>query len=219
MNGKEFLDKFKSGYLWGNLIAMALVVVLFVVGVKYGLDAYTHHGEAITIPDVRRRSFDEAERVLRSLGFNVEVADTGYVKTLPADAVLDLSPEAGSKVKSGRTIYLTINASGSPVLTLPDVIDNCSFREAQAKLTAMGFLVGDPQYITGEKDWVYGVKCNGKSLTTGARVSIEDKIVLQIGSGMRDDHDSVVVIDAVYDNMPEHGDVNSGEVDGFEVVP
>lgn len=219
MNGKEFLDKFKSGYLWGNLIAMALVVVLFVVGVKCGLDAYTHHGEAITVPDVRRRSFDEAERVLKQLGFNVEVLDSGYVKTLPADAVLELSPEVGSKVKSGRTIYLTINNTDTPMLTLPDVIDNCSFREAQYKLRAMGFLVGDPQYITGEKDWVYGVKCNGKSLTTGARVSIEDKIVLQVGSGMRDVSEEVIVTEAVYDNMPEQGDVNSGEVDGFEVVP
>lgn len=219
MNGKEFLNKFKSTYLWANLLGMVLVIVLIVMGVKFGMDTYTHHGEAIAVPDVRRRSFDEAERLLKQLGFNVEVVDTGYVKTLPADAVLELSPEAGSKVKSGRTIYLTINASDSPVLTLPDVIDNCSFREAQAKLTAMGFLVGDPQYITGEKDWVYGVKCNGKSLNAGARVSIEDKVVLQVGSGTRDASEEVIVTDAVYDNMPERGDVNSGEVDGFEVVP
>jgi beta-lactam-binding protein with PASTA domain len=101
---------------------------------------------------------------------------------------------------------------------MPDVIDICSYREAQAKLTAMGFLVGDPKYITGEKDWVYGVECNGKSLAAGDRVSIEDKIVLQIGSGQRDANDSVVVTDAVYVNMPERGDVNGGEVDNFVVV-
>lgn len=218
MNGKEFLDKFKSTYLWANLLGMALVTIICVMGVRYGMDTYTHHGEAIAIPDVRRRSFEDAERVLRQLGFNVQVVDTGYVKTLPADAVLELSPEAGSRVKSGRTIYLTINASDSPVLTLPDVIDNCSFREAQAKLTTMGFLVGDPQYVTGEKDWVYGVKCGGKSLSAGDKVSIEDKVVLQVGSGTRDAAEEVIVTDAVYDNMPEHGDINSGEADPFEVV-
>ena len=170
MDSKEFLNKFKSSFLWANLLAMALVVIVCVMGVKFGLDTYTHHGEAISIPDVRRRSFDDAERILKGLGFNVVVVDTGYVKTLPPDAVLELSPEVGQKVKTGRTIYLTINASNSPVLSLPDVIDNCSFREAQAKLTAMGFLIGEPQYITGEKDWVYGVKCNGKSLAAGDRV-------------------------------------------------
>ena len=218
MDSKEFLNKFKSSFLWANLLAMVLVVIVCVMGVKFGLDTYTHHGEVISIPDVRRRSFDDAERILKGLGFNVMVVDTGYVKTLPADAVLELSPEVGQKVKTGRTIYLTINASNSPVLSLPDVIDNCSFREAQAKLTAMGFLIGEPQYITGEKDWVYGVKCNGRSLAAGDRVSIEDKIVLQVGSGQRDSNDSLVVTDAVYDNMPERGDFNGGEVDNFQVV-
>ena len=218
MDSKEFLNKFKSSFLWANLLAMALVVIVCVMGVKFGLDTYTHHGEAISIPDVRRRSFDDAERILKGLGFNVVVVDTGYVKTLPPDAVLELSPEVGQKVKTGRTIYLTINASNSPVLSLPDVIDNCSFREAQAKLTAMGFLIGEPQYITGEKDWVYGVKCNGRSLAAGDRVSIEDQIVLQVGSGQRDANDTLIVTDAVYENMPERGDVNGGEVDNFQVV-
>ena len=210
MNSKEFLDKFKSSFLWANLLAMVLVVIVCVMGVKFGLDTYTHHGEAISIPDV--------QRILKGLGFNVVVVDTGYVKTLPPDAVLELSPEVGQKVKTGRTIYLTINASNSPVLSLPDVIDNCSFREAQAKLTAMGFLIGEPQYITGEKDWVYGVKCNGRSLAAGDRVSVEDQIVLQVGSGQRDANDTLIVTDAVYENMPERGDVNGGEVDNFQVV-
>ena len=218
MDSKEFLNKFKSSFLWANLLAMALVVIVCVMGVKFGLDTYTHHGEAISIPDVRRRSFDDAERILKGLGFNVVVVDTGYVKTLPPDAVLELSPEVGQKVKTGRTIYLTINASNSPVLSLPDVIDNCSFREAQAKLAAMGFLIGEPQYITGEKDWVYGVKCNGRSLAAGDRVSVEDQIVLQVGSGQRDANDTLIVTDAVYENMPERGDVNGGEVDNFQVV-
>ena len=218
MDSKEFLNKFKSSFLWANLLAMALVVIVCVMGVKFGLDTYTHHGEAISIPDVRRRSFDDAERILKGLGFNVVVVDTGYVKTLPPDAVLELSPEVGQKVKTGRTIYLTINASNSPVLSLPDVIDNCSFREAQAKLTAIGFLIGEPQYITGEKDWVYGVKCNGRSLAAGDRVSVEDQIVLQVGSGQRDANDTLIVTDAVYENMPERGDVNGGEVDNFQIV-
>ena len=73
MNGKEFLGKFKSSFLWANLLAMALVIVLCVMGVKYGLDTYTHHGEEVSIPDVRRRTFDDAECILNSLGFNVVV--------------------------------------------------------------------------------------------------------------------------------------------------
>ena len=212
MDSKEFLNKFKSSFLWANLLAMALVVIVCVMGVKFGLDTYTHHGEAISIPDVRRRSFDDAERILKGLGFNVVVVDTGYVKTLPADAVLELSPEVGQKVKTGRTIYLTINASDSPVLTLPDVIDNCSFREANAKLTAMGFLIGEPQYITGEKDWVYGVLCRGRRVSAGERISIDYPLTLMIGSGTYDSDEELDYIE------PEYRLMQSGSVDEFDEV-
>ena len=35
MESKEFFGKFKSKYLWGNLLAMAITVVLFCFFVKF----------------------------------------------------------------------------------------------------------------------------------------------------------------------------------------
>ena len=99
MTSSEFINKFKSKYLWGNLAAMALVVVLLCVGVRFGIDFYTHHGEAISIPDVRHKSFADAERILKDAGLPVVVSDTGYVKNLPPDCVLEQSPAPGEKVK------------------------------------------------------------------------------------------------------------------------
>jgi hypothetical protein len=52
MTSSEFISKFKSKYLWGNLAAMTMVVVLLCTAVKYGIDIYTHHGEAIPIPNI-----------------------------------------------------------------------------------------------------------------------------------------------------------------------
>ena len=54
----------KSRYFWANIAAMIAVVVVLVVGVKFGLDIYTHHGEAISIPDVRRHSLEDATQIL-----------------------------------------------------------------------------------------------------------------------------------------------------------
>ena len=73
MNPSEFIKKFKSRYLWGNLCAMALVVVAACAGVKFGLDVYTHHGESIAIPDVRRKAFADADYLLREVGMIVVV--------------------------------------------------------------------------------------------------------------------------------------------------
>lgn len=120
-------------------MAMVLVVALLCVGVKYGIDLYTHHGESIAIPDIRHKSFEDAQRILDDAGLEIEVTNTGFVRNLPPDCILEQSPAPGERVKSGHVIYVTINAGHTPTITIPDVIDNSSLREAMAKLTAMGF--------------------------------------------------------------------------------
>lgn len=222
MTSSEFINKFKSKYLWGNLAAMALVVVLLCVGVRFGIDLYTHHGEAISIPDVRHKSFADAERILKDAGLPVVVSDTGYVKNLPPDCVLEQSPAPGEKVKSGHVIYVTINSAHSPVITIPDVIDNSSLREAMAKLTAMGFKLGSPQYIPGEEDWVYGILVKGRHVVAGDKVSIDDVLIIQVGNGRRDAGDSVEMVDPMGDShelLEGSGETEDDAVDNFEVVP
>lgn len=217
MKTREFVNKFRSRYLWMNIAAMAAVVLCLVAVLVVGLGFYTHHGERIEIPDVRRHSIEDAKRVLSDLGLDVQVSDTGYVKSYEPGVVLEQTPASGVYVKSGRVVYLTINALDTPMLTLPDIIDNSSLREAQAKLTSMGFRLGEPQYVLGEKDWVYGVKCKNRNLTAGSRVSVEDVLIIQVGNGQRDTEDpDLFVTDPEYD-FPEDGTA-VGDNDDFELI-
>ena len=77
MKSKEFFGKFLDRRLWGNLLAMAVVVAALCFGVKYGLDVYTHHGEEIPVPNVRGMGFNEARALIESNGLRGAVADTG----------------------------------------------------------------------------------------------------------------------------------------------
>ena len=115
-------------------------------------------------------------------------------------------------MKSGRIIYLTVNATKTPTITLPDIIDNSSLREAMAKLSAMGFKLAMPEFVPGERDWVYGVTVGGRHVATGDKISVEDSLVIQVGNGMRDVADSVNYIEPIY---PEEVD---DEADDFEEV-
>ena len=230
MKAAEIAKKIFSLGLWANLLAMVLVVVLLCFGVKYGIDLYTHHGEKIQVPNVRHKSFADAEHILDKLGLQIAISDTGYVKTLPPDCILEQSLVPGQVVKSGRTVYVVVNASSTPTLTIPDVIDNSSYREARARLTAMGFKVGDPEYVPGERDWVYGIKCKGRLVGTGQRVPVDAYIIIQVGDGRRDLSDSVAYMEAEPVQHEETEEViidgdnptgNGGgaeEVDEFEVV-
>ena len=68
MTFKEFFHKLTSRYLWGNLIAMALVLVALVLGLFLFLNAYTHHGETVVVPDLRGQRCEVAINRLRQLG-------------------------------------------------------------------------------------------------------------------------------------------------------
>lgn len=213
MKAKEFFGKFCSKFLIGNLIAMILVVFALLVGVNYWLDWYTHHGEGIRLPNIEGMKISKARSLLEENGLEVVVTDSGYNKRLPADCVLTQSPGPGLMVKSGHTIYVTVNSSASPTVAIPDVVDNCSYREAEAKLISLGFKVLPPQYVTGEKDWVYGVSCNGRKVSVGERISIEQPLTLQIGSGQYGMDEDIGVVEPEY--LLERG---NGDVDEFEEI-
>lgn len=219
MNTSEFFSKFKSRYLWGNLAAMVAVVFVVCLGVKYGLDIYTHHGEVVSIPNVRHKTFSDAEYLLKQSGLQVVVSDTGYVPGIKPNCILEQSPAPGERVKTGHVIYLTVNTSHTPTITVPDVIDNCSLREAMAKLSAMGFKLTQPAFVDGEKDWVYGLRVKGRHVVAGEKVSVNDYITIEVGSGQRDADMDINYTDAPIEDASEDEFYESGDVDEFQEVP
>lgn len=178
---KDFFSFKNNRAFWLNLIAMPVVVIAVILGVLHWLDVYTHHGESIIVPNVNGLPVKEAQNEFSKKNLRVEIVDSNYVKGILAGAVLEQRPAAGSKVKIGRTIYLTINTGEAPKVTIPDIIDNSSFRQAEARLRALGFKLTEPEYIEGEKDWIYGVKYNGKELTSGEKIPREAVLTLCVG--------------------------------------
>ncbi len=215
MKTSEFFGKLRSSYLWGNIAAMAVVLVLACWGVQLALDIYTHHGEEVIIPNVKHKSFEDACHIMENAGLEVVVTDTGYVKALGPDCILEQSPAAGEKVKTGHIIYVTVNATHSPTISLPDVIDNSSLRDAMAKLTSMGFKLTQPEFVTGEKDWVYGIVAGGKPKQTGDKISVDTPVTIQVGNGQVGSSDDIDFVDGGGDDVLFE---DGGDVDEFQVV-
>ena len=213
MEAKEFFGKFASGFLWGNIMAMVLVVVALAFGVKYGLDVYTRHGEGIEVPKVEGMVYQNARALMEERGLYLVVTDSGYNKRLPANSILIQNPGPGMKVKQGHTIYVTVNSPSSPSFAIPDVVDNSSFREAEAKLTAIGFKLTPPQQVEGEKDWVYGILCRGRRVSTGDRISIDSPLTLLVGNGHYGAEEEIDYIGSEAQPMQEEG-----ETDEFEEI-
>ena len=186
MTIKEFFSFRQNRYFWLNILAMIIVLVAVIYGVLKGLDVYTRHGQAVTVPDVKGMTVEQAKQLLLNRGLVGVVSDSTYVKNLPAGSILDHNPSVGQRVKQGRTVYLTINTRSIPLCSVPDVADNSSLRQAEARLLAAGFKLNAIEKIAGEIDWVYEVKYKGRPLAIGEQVPVGATLTLVVGNGEKE---------------------------------
>lgn len=183
-----------------NLIAMAIVVVATPFVVLNWLDSYTLHGKAIEVPNVCGKTLDEGAYALQEQMLGYEIVDYKYQKGAKENEILEQRPAANAKVKKDRKIMLTLNSNKEPTIALPDVADNCSLREAVARLRAAGFKLTEHDTIKGEKDWVYSVMKDEDTIRNGEQIAIGSTLTLVIGSGAEEENtDSVVVEDSWFE--------------------
>ena len=186
----KFFGKLTSPIVYWNLIMLVLVSIVLLIVLWFWMKDYSHHGESVEVPQIKGMLLPDAEYELEKQGLVMVISDSSYNRNLPAGTVLELTPDAGSKVKTGRNIYLTINTRNVPTLPIPDIADNCSLREAEARLKSLGFKLGTIEYAPGDKDWVLSVKCKGRYVAAGDRVEIDCPITLVVGNnsdGIGDD--------------------------------
>lgn len=166
-----------------NLLAMLLVLVAAPLVALSWLDSYTMHGKVITVPNISGMQLGDAAELLRNNELDFEIVDYKYVKGVKEDQVLEQRPVANSTVKRGRKIELTMSSSHVPTQNVPDIIDNCSLREAEARLRAAGFKLGTSIKVEGEVDWVYALMMGRDTLRNGMSIPVGSTVTLVIGSG------------------------------------
>ena len=111
------------------------------------------------------------------------VIDSVFSKDVKPGAIVELVPMAGSKVKEGRIVFVTVNALTSQMATIPEVED-LSFRQAYAILRARGFEKIEIEYVPGDfKDLALGVELHGRVLQKGEHVPLTAPLVLKVSSG------------------------------------
>lgn len=208
------MGSFNKKALLGNCLGAVVLTIVLLILLMLFLDIYTHHNNEIEVPDLSKKSYAVVSEQLSEKGLYVVVQDTGYVRNLPADVVLGQSVAPGQKVKEGRVIYVTINAAEASAVPVPDVANNSSYRQAESKLAVLGFKLTAPKYITGDKDWVYGVEARGRSVAAGEKVSIDIPLTLVVGDGFnQDDYNEDSELDFFVDD--EEDRVSSTDNDFF----
>ncbi|MCF0184193.1 MAG: PASTA domain-containing protein [Bacteroidaceae bacterium] len=182
-NKQSFLQKCVSPMVLWNVGGMIVFVIAVLVGVSLWMDDYTRHGDNVAVPDVVGTASHYALDRLSQDNLVGIVVDSIYDDKVAPGEVTDQFPKAGSNVKAGREIHLTINSLSAPSLPMPDLADNSSRNQAEMKLRAMGFKDVRVEKTTGDLDWVYAVKSRGASLLVGQRVRVDEPVTLVVGDG------------------------------------
>lgn len=166
-----------------NLGAMVIVSVIILILLFRWMGSYTRHGESISVPDVTGLTQEEASAIFLQNGLRCEVNDVRYEASMAEGGIIEQRPAAGSSVKAGRIVYLTVNSGRVPTRKIPDVADNSSLRDAESKLLGAGFKLTEPEYIPGEKDWVYEVRYKGRVLKSWEEIPEGSLLTIAVGNG------------------------------------
>ena len=177
-----FVKLIKNPYVL-NLLLAVIVACGLIYGTLKRLDKYTRHNDAVVVPDVKGLRVEEAAEFFKNNNLRYNVIDSVFSKDVSPGAIVELVPSAGSKVKEGRIVFITVNAMTSQMATIPEVED-LSFRQAYALLRARGFENVEIEYVPGDfKDLAVSVDLRGRTLSKGEHVPLTAPLVLKVSSG------------------------------------
>ena len=97
-------------HLMFNIAMMALAAVVVIWLLLTWLDVWTDHGHYVEVPQVKGMTYAGAVGNLENNGFEAVLSDSIYDEKTRPGTVVEQNPKQGTKVKAGRTVYLTITA-------------------------------------------------------------------------------------------------------------
>lgn len=136
--GVELYAFLTAPFVVRNCLSMIGVMFGLLLLTLWWLKCYTHHGKSMQVPDYTGMSYREAARKARSRDLSVAVSDSIYVPGKPPGEVLAQNPGAGSRVKTGRTIYFTVTKNNPDLVTLPDLSGGDDYDLYSRKISRLG---------------------------------------------------------------------------------
>lgn len=127
--------------IWPVRYLVIGIVALFLLtsGIAFWLFGDFWSSNTIAIPNVVGMQVEVAQKKLANAGLRVSVNEIAS-EEIPVGQIISQSPEAGTGVKSHRTIHLTISKGGSIIL-VPD-LTGLTVDEANAKLKNINLRLG-----------------------------------------------------------------------------
>lgn len=195
----NFLKFLITKIFWRHFLLAILIAVVVFLGTLISLKIYTHHGQAISVPNLTGLTLGEVEDVVSSRRLRFEIIDSIFSTEMPRGTVLKQNPKPGSKVKINRRLFITMNAVNLEMVSMPYLVD-LSDRQAFLVLENGGLELGDISYKPNfAVNSVLQQKYNGSVIEEGTLITKGSKIDLVLGMGLS--HELTPVPDLIGNNL------------------
>jgi beta-lactam-binding protein with PASTA domain len=171
---KRFLKQLAYSILLFIVIAWITLMIL---------KMYTRHDQVAVTPNYVGLSMDQVHNLESSKDFELVVVDSIYDYTRTPGSVISQDPLPDTKVKPGRSIYLSLVSYMPEQVSMPALTD-LSLRRAKALLQTYGLKLGSVSVIADmAENAVLKVSVNGKNVKPGTPIRKGSIVDLVIGSG------------------------------------
>jgi len=107
------LSRLGSSNIFKSLLTAALLAGVFLISA--GTITYLAvRGRTVEVPNVVGKSKEAARQELDDAGLRMDVKSEAQNDKAPANAVIDQSPPAGTIVKTGQIVRVSVNRAPAP---------------------------------------------------------------------------------------------------------
>jgi len=147
------------------------------------LKLYTRHDEIAVTPNFVGLTMDQVNGLETSKDFELIVVDSIYDYTKKPGSVISQDPLPDTKVKPGRSVYLSLVSFVPEQVSMPALTD-LSLRRAKALLQTYGLKLGSVRTVPDmAQNAVLKVTVNARTINPGTPIRKGSVVDLVIGSG------------------------------------
>ena len=123
------------------------------------------------------------------------MSDSLFVPIYDGGVVLEQNPKAGTEVKNGRRIFVTVNSYRQKMVEIP-YVTGFSLRQAKNNLESVGLEIERLEYVEDiATNYILSQKFGGRTIEEGQKVEAEigSGITLVVGRGEDEEKNRVAV--------------------------
>lgn len=126
---------------WDLLAGPVLFLVAIYFAFQWTMAAIVHHRPVRSVPDLKGKSVLESLELLSQANLALKKDGEQFDSSTPAGTVLEQNPAAGSKVREGKIVRVTVSQGGEKVL-VPSLA-GLELREAEIQLRQKNLALGE----------------------------------------------------------------------------